>query len=56
MKILCDTHILIWYLTGDSRLSQKARGLLDDESNTIYYSIVSVWEVSMYNPRLSTYY
>lgn len=28
MKILCDTHIIIWYLTGDNRLSQaKSDGL-----------------------------
>ena len=51
MKILCDTHILIWYLTGDSRLSKKARKLLDDENNTIYYSIVSIWEVSIKHDR-----
>jgi len=51
VKILCDTHILIWYLTGDSRLSQKAKLLLDDENNTIYYSLVSVWEVSIKHHR-----
>lgn len=51
MKILCDTHIIIWYLTGDERLSQKVRTLLDDESNTICYSIVSVWEIAIKHNR-----
>ncbi|MBR4825952.1 MAG: type II toxin-antitoxin system VapC family toxin [Spirochaetaceae bacterium] len=51
MKILCDTHIIIWYLTGDNRLSQKARELIDDERNTIYFSIVSIWEVSIKHNR-----
>ena len=51
MKILCDTHILIWYLTGDGRLSQEARQLIDDEKNTVYYSLVSIWEVSIKHNR-----
>mgnify|MGYP002858831668 CR=1 FL=1 len=51
MKILCDTHIIIWYLTGDERLPQKARTLLDDVNNTIYFSIVSVWEVAIKHNR-----
>ena len=51
MKILCDTHIIIWYLTGDERLSAKARELLDDERNTVYFSLVSVWEVAIKHGR-----
>ncbi len=51
MKILCDTHIIIWYLTGDNRLSQKAQALIDDENNEIYYSLVSVWEVAIKHGR-----
>lgn len=51
MKILCDTHIIIWYLTGDERLSQKGRDLIDDETNEIYYSLVSVWEIAIKHGR-----
>ena len=51
MRLLCDTHILLWYLTGDERLSQKARTLMDDEGNEIYFSIVSVWEVAIKHGR-----
>lgn len=51
MKILCDTHIIIWYLTGDSRLSKKAIDLIEDQNNEIYYSLVSVWEVAIKHGR-----
>lgn len=45
MNLLLDTHIAIWALNDDPMLSRKARELLLDEGNTIYYSTVSVWEV-----------
>lgn len=51
MRILCDTHILIWYFSGDERLSAKARELLDDGRNIVYYSLVSVWEIAIKHGR-----
>ena len=47
MRLLLDTHILIWALADDPRLSEEARMLITDEDNTIYYSTISVWEVSI---------
>ena len=47
MNLLLDTHILIWALNEDNRLSEKAKELLLDEDNVIYYSSVSVWEVAI---------
>ena len=47
MKILADTHILIWMLM-DTNLSEKARELLGDPNNQIYYSIISIWERGFY--------
>lgn len=44
MKILVDTHILVWLHTVDKRLSKKAISILSDINNTIYYSTVSIWE------------
>ena len=35
MKIFCDTHILIWFLTGDDQLSVKARAIIENEENEI---------------------
>lgn len=47
MNILLDSHIAIWAVLDDGRLSQKARDLLLDEGNNIYYSAVSVLEVDL---------
>lgn len=49
MNILLDTHILLWTLTHDSKLSQQAIDLIADENNKIYYSIASIWEVEIKN-------
>ena len=47
MKILLDTHILLWAISNDARLPEKARKLIENEENDIYYSIVSLWEVEI---------
>ena len=47
MNLLLDTHILIWALTEDERLSEKARQLILDPDNVIYYSAASIWEISI---------
>ena len=51
MNLLLDTHIAIWALNDDSALSGKARELILDPGNTIYYSTVSVWEVLLKHAR-----
>ena len=47
MNLLLDTHILIWALNADARLPEKAREMILDKDNAIYYSSVSVWEISI---------
>ena len=47
MNLLLDTHILIWTLNDDRRLPKRAKKLILDKNNDIYYSVVSVWEVSV---------
>ena len=44
MKILLDTHILLWTISNDLKLPEKARKLIENEENEIYYSIVSLWD------------
>lgn len=46
-KYLLDTHILIWWLTDDSRLSKKMREILANRENYIFISAVSAWEMSI---------
>ena len=45
MKYLLDTHTILWYLFGDSRLSQSARKII--ESHICFYSYASFWEISI---------
>lgn len=47
MNILLDTHILLWVLSNDARLPEKARKLIENEKNEIFYSIISLWEVEL---------
>lgn len=47
MNLLLDTHILIWALNEDPRLPEKAREMILDKDNAIYYSSVSIWEISI---------
>ena len=51
MNLLLDTHIAIWALNDDPALSEKARELILDPDNTIYYSTLSVWEVLLKHAR-----
>jgi PIN domain nuclease of toxin-antitoxin system len=44
---LLDTHSFIWFFKGNSKLSHKAKELIDDESNTKFISIVSAWEMTI---------
>ena len=46
MKLLLDTHALIWWLAGDAALSQRARDTIADESNIVLISAASAMEVS----------
>lgn len=45
MNILLDTHMAIWALLDSPKMTNKAKQLITDPDNTIYYSVVSVWEV-----------
>lgn len=46
MRVLLDTHALLWWLAGDKSLSRRARLVIADEDNEIFVSAASAWEVS----------
>ena len=46
MRLLLDTHALIWWLLGDPGLSRNARGGIADDDNEVFISAVSAWEIS----------
>lgn len=45
MKLLVDTHLLLWWLADDARLPGKARDMLSDDQNEICVSVASLWEI-----------
>lgn len=47
MKLLLDTHIALWSLTDDARLSERARTLILDPENEIYISAATLWEIAI---------
>ena len=47
MQYLLDTHVLIWLMTSDNRLSTTAKDLIKSPRNNIYWSVASSWEVSI---------
>jgi PIN domain nuclease of toxin-antitoxin system len=46
VRLLLDTHALLWWLDGDRRLSLKARRAMANQSNTILVSAASAWEIT----------
>lgn len=47
MNLLIDTHALIWFLNGDSQLSEKARNAIEETGNNNIVSIASIWEIAI---------
>ena len=45
MNILLDTHVLLWWLADSPSLSSQARILISDTGNTIFVSVVTLWEI-----------
>ena len=46
-EILLDTHIILWAISKDKRLTNKIRSYLLNPNNEIYYSIASMWEAQI---------
>ena len=47
MKILLDTHILLWWLADDPSLCENARDVIGDESSTLFVSAATAWEIEI---------
>ncbi len=47
MKYLLDTHILLWAAIDVKSLSRKAVSIMEDPANTLYFSPISLWEISI---------
>lgn len=47
MRLLIDTHLLIWAAEGIERLSAEAVKLMGDQDNVLVFSAASIWEVAI---------
>jgi PIN domain nuclease of toxin-antitoxin system len=47
MKFLLDTHILLWWLGNDPRLTPNERAVITNPENFIFVSAASIWEMSI---------
>ncbi len=47
MKLLLDSHVLLWWLAGDPLLGPKVRDTVADPQGLVFVSAVSVWEIGI---------
>ena len=47
MRLLLDTHVLLWAASDSPRLPIAARQLIDDARNSLWFSAASLWEVAI---------
>jgi PIN domain nuclease of toxin-antitoxin system len=47
MRALLDTHVFVWFIGGEERLSRAARELVQDRENEILISVASLWEIAI---------
>ena len=46
MRVLLDTHAFLWWIADDTHLSGRARAIIADSSNEVFFSAVSGWEIA----------
>ena len=47
MRVLLDTHVFLWWITDDPRLSSRARRVIADGRNELLFSAASGWEIAI---------
>lgn len=47
MDLLLDTHVFMWWMMNDKKLSQHAKNLINNADNTCYVSTISAWEMTI---------
>jgi PIN domain nuclease of toxin-antitoxin system len=47
MKLLLDTHVLLWTAAFPERMPFHVQDTLEDSSNTLYFSVVAIWETAI---------
>lgn len=47
VRLLLDTHVLLWWLSDDRKLARNARDIIANSDNDVLVSSVSLWEISI---------
>jgi len=47
VNLLLDTHALLWFLTNDPKLSERAKSAIESSSNNCFVSAGSLWEIAI---------
>ncbi|MCC6540135.1 MAG: type II toxin-antitoxin system VapC family toxin [Bryobacterales bacterium] len=47
MRLLLDTHVWLWFLAGDKRLSRRQRQAIEDPAAVLFLSPISLWETCL---------
>ena len=47
MNLLLDTHTFLWFIAGNTSLSDKAKSSIENEENQSFVSAVSIWEITI---------
>jgi len=47
MRLLLDTHALLWWAAGDAKLSRRARAVIGAGTSTVLVSAASAWEIAV---------
>ena len=51
MNLLLDTHVFLWALNNDPRLTDEARAAIIDGRNLVFVSAVTAWEIAIKRAR-----
>ncbi|HYW13536.1 MAG TPA: type II toxin-antitoxin system VapC family toxin [Longimicrobium sp.] len=46
MRLLLDTHALLWWLSADSQLARRSNEAIGDDDSAVYVSAASAWEIA----------
>lgn len=47
MRYILDTHVFLWWITDDERLSPRAHAVIRDGESDLYFSAASAWEIAI---------
>lgn len=47
MRLLLDTHVVLWFLRGDLEVPLAVRALVRNRANLVYVSVASLWEIAI---------